>query len=230
MVMTIKKFLRKLGYDVIKYRPHYDNLLKKQAIDTVFDIGANSGQFAREIHGEIPSARIYSFEPLTDVFRDLQKNCSYIHNFKAFNIALGKHNENKIIQRSSSSPSSSLLQMSELHKKLYPGSSGATQENVIIKKLDNVAQKIKLGKNILVKIDVQGFEDKVIIGGQDIISRAKLLLIETSFVTLYEEQPLFDDIYMLIRNLGFTYMGSKERHYNEETGEFIYEDSIFVKK
>jgi len=230
MIMTVKKFLRKLGYDVVKYHPCYDILLKKHAIDTVLDIGANNGQFAREINKKIPRAMIYSFEPLPDVFRDLQENCSSITNFKAFNLALGERNENIVIHRSSFSPSSSLLKMSELHKRLYPKSSGAIQENVAMKKLDHVARKIELHKNILVKIDVQGFEDKVIAGGQDIISRAKLLLVETSFVTLYENQPLFDDIYTLVRNLGFTYAGSKERHYNKETGELIYEDSIFVKK
>lgn len=83
--------------------------------------------------------------------------------------------------------------------------------------------------NLLVKLDVQGYEDKVLLGGKNVISQAKMLLIETSFTRLYENQPLFDDIYLIVRELGFTYQGSRERHYNKKTGELVYEDAIFIK-
>ncbi|MFN8465859.1 MAG: FkbM family methyltransferase [Caldilineaceae bacterium] len=46
----------------------------------------------------------------------------------------------------------------------------------------------------MVKIDVQGFEDKVLLGGELTIRHASMLIIETSFQVLYEGQALFGDV------------------------------------
>ena len=229
MIMTVKKILRKFGYDIVHHHPVFDIALKKYAIETVIDIGANSGQFALGIHEQLPHAMIYSFEPLHDIFTKLSENLKGVRNFKAFNVGLGEKNETTTILRSSFSPSSSLLPMTELHKKLYPKSSRATTETITIKRLDDMANDIPIKGDLLVKLDVQGYEDNVIRGGSKIIGKATMLLIETSFIQLYENQPLFDDIYSIVRELGFTYKGSRERHYSKETGELIYEDSIFIK-
>ena len=229
MIMAIKKLLRKFGYDLVRYHPVYDIALKKHAIETVIDIGANTGQFALSIHEQLPHAMIYSFEPLHDVFLKLSENLKSVETFKAFNVGLGEKNEATAILRSSFTPSSSLLPMTELHKKLYPKSSGATPETIEIKRLDDMASSMPITGNLLVKLDVQGYEDKVLRGGGNLIGQAKMILVETSFIQLYENQPLFDDIYRIVRELGFTYQGSRERHYSKETGELIYEDAIFTR-
>ena len=229
MLIGIKRALRKFGYDVVRYHPLFDIVLNKYAIDTVLDIGANNGQFALDVHTRLPDARIYSFEPLKEAFRELTDNLKTIPNFRAFNIGLGDMNGTATIFHSSFSPSSSLLPMAALHKKLYPKSADATIETITVKRIDDMRNEISLGENVLVKLDVQGYEDKVLRGGANTIAGAKVLVVEVSFVTLYEHQPLFDDIYKIVRKLGFVYIGSRERHYSRETGELIYEDAIFLK-
>ena len=47
--------------------------LNTYGIRTVFDLGANAGQFATRVHNWIPNATIYSFEPLKDVYAQLQQ-------------------------------------------------------------------------------------------------------------------------------------------------------------
>lgn len=230
MLLALKRVLRKLGFDVVRYHPIFDIVLKKYAIDTVIDVGANNGQFALDIHARLPSATIYSFEPLHDTYKELVENLKDVPTFRAFNVGLGDAAETKTIFRSSFSPSSSLLPMTDLHKKLYPKSAGATPETITIRKLNDVASGMNLNGNVLVKLDVQGYEDKVLRGGTEVLRHAKVLVTEVSFVTLYEGQPLFNDIYTIARELGFTYAGSRERHYSSQTGELLYEDSIFVKQ
>ena len=119
--------------------------------------------------------------------------------------------------------------MADLHKKLYPKSAGAERETINMKRLDDMGEELSLGNSLLVKLDVQGYEDKVLRGGKRLLSCAKMLVCEVSFVPLYEQQPLFDDIYAIVRELGFSYAGSRERHYSSQTDELIYEDAIFVK-
>jgi FkbM family methyltransferase len=230
MKRTIKMLLRRFGYDVVEYKPVFEGALKRCAIDTVIDVGANTGQFATEIHGLLPAAKhIYSFEPLHDVYLEMEKRCSGIPGFKGFNIGLGEKNGTISIKRSKYSPSSSFLPMGSLHKKRYPKTAETFDEQVEMKRLDDVAPGLDLSGNVLLKMDVQGFEGAVIKGGPATVSKAKVLLLETSFVELYEGQPLFDDIYRLLRPLGFKYIGRFAQHWDNKADEVMYEDSVFVK-
>ncbi len=229
MLMKAKKTLRRLGYDVVRYHPQYEALLKRYNISTVIDIGANSGGFAIDIHERLPEAAIYSFEPLKGPYGALAEHFKDVPTFKAYNVALGDSAGQTVMKRSSFTPSSSILEMAPLHKALYPRSSGSEDETVTIERLDDALGGIDLKKNILVKIDVQGFEDKVILGGKNVISQACMLVVEASFAELYKGQPLFGDIHELLHGLGFAYHGSRERHWNNATNEPIYEDSIYLK-
>ncbi len=230
MLMIIKKILNRFGYDVKKYHPIYETTIKPLGIKTIIDIGANEGHFAKEMRKKFPDAFIYSFEPLSDCFKKLERSMAGDTKFKAFNTALGETKEQAIIQKSSFHPSSSLLKMAELHKKLYPKSKDMTPETIQVDRLDNMLAVMLMDRNILIKMDVQGFEDKVILGGKETIKKAAVAIIETSFVPLYENQPLFSDINQLMQDLGFSYYGDLHKHYSQITGKLIYEDSIFMNK
>lgn len=226
--MKIKKIIRKLGFDLVKYHSHFENQLKKHSIECVIDVGANEGQFARHIHTIIPTAKIYSFEPLKEPFKKLEALKDSIPDFECFNTALGNTTSKIDIWKSSFSPSSSMLPMEQLHKNIYPKSAELTKESVDLDKLDNFKSKFDIGGKYLVKIDVQGFEKEVIAGGTEIIGKATLLLVETSFVSLYSNQPLFDEITEQLFNLGFRYFGHDGQHRNEQNGDLLFQDSIFI--
>lgn len=228
--MILKRYLRKYGYDIKKYHPLFETFIKKYNISTVFDIGANNGQFATKIHKELPKAKIYSFEPLKDCYDILVQNLEKEGiQSKAFNFALGEENGETVIKLNNFSPSSSILPITKEHEKLYPKSKEMNERKIIIRKLDDVAKELEITNDILIKIDVQGFEDKVIKGGSNIISKAKIILVENSFIPLYEGQSLFGDIHKLLSELGFNYSGHGDQHWNEKTGELVYEDSIYTK-
>lgn len=231
IIKIIRKPLNLIGLDIKKFSPEIDCLkfLGKYNIKTVLDIGAHTGQFAKEIREKLPQAKIYSFEPLKDCYQKLLQNMSGNKNFKAYNFALGDKEAKQEINRSVSSPSSSLLPMGNLHEEMYPHTKGGTKEEIEVKRLDDVFKISDLEKEILVKIDVQGYEDKVIKGGTNIISQAKIALLEVSFFELYKGQALFEQIYEIMKGLGFRYQGRIHQRRNPLTGEILYEDSIFIK-
>lgn len=232
--MKITKLIRKplnlIGLDIKKFRPEIDYLkfLERYGIKTVLDIGANTGQFAKEIRGKLPQAKIYSYEPIKESFNKLNENMAKDKNFKSFNFALGNKNEHLEMNKSDYTPSSSILKMSGIHKTLFPHTKENQPERIEVKKLDDIASSLSFENEILIKADVQGFEDKVIEGGKETFKRAKILLIETSFVELYENQPLFADIYEKLKNLCFTYKGSISQKINKK-GEVVFEDSLFLR-
>lgn len=199
-------------------------------IKTVIDIGAHTGQSALQFHELFPASKIYSFEPLHDCFMQMNGRLKNVPNFKSFNLALGDKEGKLEIHRSEWSQSSSLRKMGNLHKKAFPFSSGESVQTVDVSTLDKVVQELDLEDNILLKIDVQGYEDKVIMGSQDTLKRVKVVIVETSFRELYEDQPLFSDVYELLCKQGFVYSGSWSESNNPLDGAPLQQDSIFIKR
>lgn len=231
-IHILRKWIQKTGFDIHRFRPGAQKMdvLRHLGINTVLDIGANKGQFASEIRSILPQATIHSFEPLKDCFKVLENKFTHDHHFYAYNYALGDTDTAVSMHKNDYTPSSSILEMSDNHKTLFPHTTQSSLEMISIKKLDDIAPTLHLEKNILIKIDVQGFEDKVISGGINTFTQCDAILIENSFVTLYENQPLFSDIYKTLTSLGFEYRGALQEKINREDGSIISEDSLFIKK
>jgi len=203
--------------------------LQHMQIKTIIDIGANTGQFAAHIHKIIPDAMLYTFEPLQDCYEELVKNLTGVMQFKAFNLALGNESGTTEIHRSEYSQSSSLLPMAKLHKESFPFTENETIQTIKVAKLDEIANEMQLHKPLMIKIDVQGFEDKVIAGGLQTISLADIIIVEMSIEPLYEGQSLFPDIHKTLTEQGFQYRGNYEQLYNPIDGRILQVDGIFVK-
>jgi FkbM family methyltransferase len=229
ITFIINNFLRKyLGIEIRKYKEDY-RWLTRFNISTVVDIGANEGQFALKFSRILPSADFYCFEPIGSCFKILKSNLANV-NCKLFPYALGDENAEMEINVYDHNPSSSLLEMAELHKSVFDKSFDIkSREKISVKILDEILVDKLNNKSYLVKIDVQGFEDKVIKGGKNVISQAKVIIIEMSYVELYKEQKLFNDIYFLLISLGFSFKGNLAQSNNPKNGEVLYSDSIFTK-
>jgi FkbM family methyltransferase len=230
-----KKILEAMGFELRrinnKFEPKKEdifNWIRNLNIRTVLDVGANTGQFAGEIHAILPEAAI-SFEPLRECYDLLVENMSHLPKFRAFDFALGSEASEIEMHRSEFTPSSSILRMSELHKRAFPFTSKEALGKIAVKRLDDVTGDLDLAENILIKIDVQGFEDRVIAGGLKTIQIAKLLIVETSFESLYDDQPLFDTIYETVKRMGFAYHGNFSQLLNPIDGNILQADGIFIK-
>ncbi len=228
----IKNIVNATGFDIIRYQNRETDLswLHSKKIATVFDVGANVGQFAEEARHELPDAQIYSFEPVKETYDVLVENFAGDKKFRAFNVGLGSKKENKEIKISAYSLSSSFLPQSKTLETVFPHTKEIGAETVSVELLDNIWREVgEPHEGVLVKMDTQGFEAEVISGGTACLSAAQAVLVETSFVEIYSGQPLFDDIYQLLKNLGFSYHGSLRAKRHPETGEVMFEDSIFMR-
>lgn len=232
-IFPLDKYISKVGGHSLKFAPSEKDRFKwlqHLNINTVIDIGANTGSFALEIHKILPRAKIYLFEPLEDCFRQLKENFKDLSYFQLFNIALGDKKGDTIIYHNEFPPCSSMLEGTEILREQLPFAQNVTKEVVKIDTLDNIAEKITLKENILIKMDVQGFEDRVIAGGRDVLKHSKLIIIETSFQEIYKGQPLFSNIYeVLINDLNFAYVGNWEQEKSPLDGAPFQETSLFIK-
>ncbi|HMG74732.1 MAG TPA: FkbM family methyltransferase [Pyrinomonadaceae bacterium] len=229
----IKKPLNILGLDLVRYHPRYSMgeyaYIASLNIKTVIDVGAHTGEFARMITQILPGVAVISFEPLKEEFRQLERALRNIPGARAFNIALGDRTATLEMHRSDYSQSSSLRPMAKLHQEAFPESAGETIERVEVRKLDEMEAELSLEPEILIKLDVQGYEDKVLAGASEVLSKSKAAIIEVSFRELYEGQPLFDSVYATLKEKGFTYMGNLYQLVHPVERSVLQADAFFVK-
>ena len=230
----LNKLLHSFGYNLattqtIIPKISGGNWAERLNIQTIIDIGSNEGQFIKEIETTLPGRKIFAFEPIPGCFKKMVAN-TVSSNVTAYNIGLSDIDGTTEINISSNLVSSSILQMEELHKSSYPESQYIKKETIGLKRLDTVFADIELTDNILIKVDVQGYEEKVIRGGEKTFSKAAALIIETVFEPFYEGQWLFDDLYTHLSARGFKFMGFADQVNSKKTGIPIYADAIFIKK
>ena len=229
----VKKPLNLVGLDLVRYHPRYSlgeyGYISSLNIRTVIDVGAHTGEFAKMISRILPGVTVLSFEPLGEEFRQLEAGLVSIPNARAFNYAIGDQSETLEMHRSDFSQSSSLRAMAQLHKEAFPESAGETLELVEVRRLDDVLKEISIEPEILLKIDVQGYEDKALAGAVNSLARSRAVIVEVSFRELYEGQPLFDATYHTLQRAGFSYMGNLYQLVHPTDRSVLQADALFVR-
>ena len=238
--MGFKKYIhrltRSLGFDFYALKDRNDGTmlrlrwLKKMNIKTVLDIGANEGQFAILIRKLLPQAMIYSFEPIPDCYSALVEHFKKDSLFKAWNIACGDEEKEIDMNLNAFSPSSSLLEMDELHVQHFSHTATTKKQRIRVKTLDGLRKELYLIKPIMVKIDTQGYEREVIKGGSELLREADVVFVELTYRPLYKEQSLFHEIYNELVHLGFQYYGNFEELLSPVDGSVLQSDGIFLKQ
>ncbi|EAZ82442.1 FkbM family methyltransferase [Algoriphagus machipongonensis] len=241
MKLLINRILNKLGYSITKaplvingIKVEYNFLEKhswivKYNISTILDIGANKGQFAARFRILFPKAKIYSFEPIPEIFEHLCARFKLDENFKAFNLGLGNKSGKIDFFQNEFSDSSSAFPMKGLHKSNFPKTIHEKQIRIDVERLDDVMNDISFAQPLLIKIDVQGFEEMVILGGLKTLSKAEIVIVEVSFFELYENQVYFETIYNHMKSLFFSFKGNFEQLISPIDGCVLQADAIFVR-
>lgn len=236
----IKKILsgiiRKAGYHLSKIDTLERQInrgdfkwLQEMGIHTILDVGANVGKFSIKFDKIINDAMIYAFEPLSDCYKLLLDNTKHIKGLKCYNLGLGRESKDALIFHNEFSPSSSLLEMNDIHKDAFPHTKHSTEEKIKILPLDEMIDDINWNKKVLLKIDVQGYELEVLNGAELSLNNIDLIIIETSFDELYKDQPLFNPIYKFLTAHHFNYEGNFDQFKDPRTGRILQADAIFLK-
>ena len=154
----------------------FDIMKKNNDLNYYFDIGANSGSMTVPFMNK--NIQIFSFEPLQYSYEKLKSNVELNYNgknkVKLFKVALGnKKSKSKIYYSNNlgNTGTASIINNSLSQFNAF--------EEVKIDKLDNIISLSK--KKILIKIDVEGYEEEVIKGAKNLLSKNDCIIyIETN--------------------------------------------------
>lgn len=234
----IRGGLNKVGFDLHRIspisNPAYQLLkgLERFQIDLVFDIGANTGQFASELRAIGYRGRLVSFEPLSLAHQALTKtavkDCYWTVHRRC---AIGDTDGEIEINIAGNSVSSSVLQMLDTHSTAAEGSAYVGSEAVSIQRLDSVALSyLQNSSRYFVKIDTQGYEWQVLDGGRETFANAKGVLCELSLTPLYEGQRLWMEILRRLEFEGFTLWSIQKGFTDPRDGRTLQVDAIFFRE
>ena len=232
----VRKSLSYAGVELIRTTQNPRKTLlgmSQLQINTIIDVGANNGQFARAITETFPHAQILCFEPLPSTYDELKLWADRQNGrVTVFNLAIGERDGMvDMFYHEDHSPSSSVLASTEITERIYPLTKRQEQIPVTLTSLDKALDGagISIKDDILVKLDVQGYEDRVIRGGQATLRKARACIVEVSLDHLYAGQADFKNIVSQLYDLGFAYKGNLDQIYDDD-GHIIFLDAVFARK
>ncbi|MCM8610670.1 FkbM family methyltransferase [Accumulibacter sp.] len=161
-------------------------------IDLVLDVGANVGQYGRELRSNY-SGQIISFEPVSNVYQELRRGIGNDRGWSAHNMALGRENTTLEINVSSSTVFSSFLKSSEFSQRTFGQSAMPTKkERVAVKRLEELLPELVpdyRNRRIFLKMDTQGFDLEVFMGLGELKRYVHALQSEVSVIPIYDGMP-----------------------------------------
>jgi FkbM family methyltransferase len=211
-----------LLYVLLRFRvlasAEHANFLETKKFNTIVDVGANKGQFSLLANYFFPQSMIFAFEPLHEPFEIYKKIFDGNAKIKVYNVALSDSYEERVMHISGSDDSSSLLPISKIQTDLYPSTQEISKINLRAYPLKDFLLPDSIKGPSLLKIDVQGFELKVLIGGEYLIDLFDYIFCELSFVRLYEGQELAAEVIEWLSSRGFSLSGVFNVAYDKVLG------------
>ncbi len=198
--------------------------------ETVLDVGANEGEFSRWALDLFPGAQVHAFEPLPPLreqLTELENRHDRMH-FHA--VALGDVPGTAKMHLNEYMPSSSLLPMTDLHRERWPKTAGTTEIEVEVRTIDDFCAEGRFSGPMLLKLDVQGFELKILQGARKTLPLVDFIVAETLFEPLYEGQPDFSAVLGFLSEQGFQFMEFADERRMGAMGELVYADAVYRRK
>jgi FkbM family methyltransferase len=194
---------------------------------TVIDVGANAGQFTIAALNLFDGIAVHAFEPVKECVRKLRDRTSKFKNVYIYPHALGAKQELAAFHVNRYSLASSLLKPSTKHRSEFP-IAGAEQTTVIeLGTLDQYFSNAVLAPPVLLKLDVQGAEKRVIEGGQHTLTQVDYVLMETSFTPMYIDEPLFIEMIEAMKTAHFNFVRPVSILKSPKSGEILQADILF---
>lgn len=233
---SINHILNKIGLEVrrhptrdMKRLLHY---LKKNQVTTCLDVGANTGQYAMHLRAAGFKGKIWSFEPQSAAFAKLEKNASADRNWEVYPFAIGNFDGNSPMNISKNSASSSLLDFEEDNASVNaaPESAFISSEQIEVKRLDSFLNEKGFYEPLFLKIDAQGFEERILYSAGENWPQIYALQLELACVPVYKGEKVFDEMKKYIESKGFFLSAIESNFADFETGRLLQVETIFLRK
>jgi FkbM family methyltransferase len=229
----VRRLVNRTGFDVVRegFRHRFVFALHQHAVCSVLDVGANVGQFGRDLRRAGFAGQIVSVEPLNEAYRVLVAEIAGDPAWTAERAAVSDRPGLLTINVAGNSVSSSVLPMLAGHLDAAPSSRYVNTEQVPATTVDDIVERHHLDPaSTLLKIDVQGYEMAVLDGAAQTLSRFAGVRTEMSLVPLYEGQALMPEIVSCLDEHGFDLWFVERGFTDPRSRRMLQLDGVFFRR
>ena len=218
--ISIKKNLVKYNsYDAI-HAFIAENYIKKDFF-IIFDVGTNRGRSIDRFKRIVKNPIIHSFEPTPHLFEELKKN--YVgKNIFINQLAVSEKNETKMLYSYKHDLMNSLFPVKSNSKfeKSRILASNSTKDKFVEKldvksiTVDEYCKNNHIKEIDILRIDTQGYEDKVLQGAKEMLRNKKINVIELELIIgiAFEKTLSFYDIEVILKDFGYKLISIQNAH------------------
>lgn len=206
----------------------------KNNFKTIFDVGANVGDWTALVSDIMPEASIYSFEPSERTFGILSRQ-NFNKNVSLHNIGLGEKNETKdFFIYTNDSTLNSVFSRDVKDKDLEQNTK---IEKAIFETLDSFCTKNNIKNISFLKIDTEGNELAVLKGAEQYIKDGRIDAIQFEYGGTYiDAENFLKDVFKFFEDKPYMISkmmqnGLKDCHtYEEDFENFQYANYVAILK
>ncbi|SCK39027.1 FkbM family methyltransferase [Streptomyces sp. WMMB 322] len=211
---------------------HVAELLANYDVNCVFDVGANKGQYGRQLRELGYRGRIVSFEPVPDALAKLRKAAERDPDWQVHPFALGR-SESVEHMHLGWKTMNSLLEPSAYGQQRYKRfADTATTTEVPVRRLDAVMDEAVAGiasPRPYLKMDTQGFDMEVFAGAGERIGEFVGMQSEVAALQLYEGSPHMSEAIAAYEDAGFEITGMYPVTREGATGRVVEFDCVLAR-
>ncbi|WP_158266435.1 FkbM family methyltransferase [Allosphingosinicella deserti] len=225
-----RQALRAVGLERI-HHPSFVDLMRRENVDTVIDVGANNGQFGEELRERGYAGRIISFEPGSAAFAGLAARAAADPLWDAYQLGVGDAPGELEILITQADVFSSFKAPSDYTNAKFVGATPERREKVRVIRLDEFFAEHPgtLTDTTYLKVDTQGFEFEVLQGTGDCLARVCAVQMELPLRILYDGQKSLMEMVSWMADHGFEIGMAKENGFDWQACRLLELDVAFVR-
>jgi FkbM family methyltransferase len=183
--------------------------------EVIYDIGASTSRWSSELVEVFPTAIYHLFEPLAEIVSIYQEGMQSAQikypRFHVHPIALGETSGTTKIAITSNPKGSTVLPVASEPSEWFPQIA-----TVPLHSLDELLAAGIIPPAQLLKLDVQGSEDRILRGAEQVLRTAQVLQVECWLYPCYgPETAMMADIVKMLSDLGFIAVECSDPWYRE---------------
>lgn len=194
------------GVDVFK---DIKSRVRKYNPSVIVDVGANVGDMTALFRAHYSQADIYSIEPISSTFSQLEKRFKNDGAIKCHKIGLGE----KIYQASMTASEGGKMNRIIQNNSEYED---AELEKVNITTLDNFCAQNNIDKINYLKVDAEGNDIQVLIGGEEMIVRHNIDFVQVEASACLDQKNGILSIANFMKKYNYRVFG-----FYEQVGEWV---------
>ena len=232
---SVQGLAGQLGYRIVPRNRDAMTLrrfLERLPIRTVIDVGANDGTTSGQWLATFPQAKVHSVEALERYRQQLDRRARASGARMTVWPFAASDSESEVVfyEHADHPSSSSLLHSTEKSHELLPFTRNERAVTVQARRLDTLfaENQVELEPEVLIKLDVQGAELKVLSGCTGFLDKVKAIIVEVNLTEVYEGQPSFSQLIGFLEEHDLNFIGVLEQfHAGDDSA--VYLDAVFLR-